>query len=147
MIIIKVDMIMLISGISCKISWADNVIPYTPTPLLGNLLALCVNKTVVGLMQTFQWIPFDPRGTAPLRVHSLSLSVAYMRRWIGSALVQAMACRLFGAKPLLGPVLSIGPLGTNLSEIWVEIQNCSFIWNCRLQNGSHLSRRNCGNGV
>ena len=27
-------------------------------------------------------------------------SVAYMRRWTGSALIQIMACRLFGAKPL-----------------------------------------------
>ena len=26
-------------------------------------------------------------------------SAAYMRQWIGSALVQLMACRLFGAKP------------------------------------------------
>ena len=27
-------------------------------------------------------------------------SAAYMRQWMGSALVQIMACRLFGAKPL-----------------------------------------------
>ena len=27
-------------------------------------------------------------------------SDAYMRRWTGSSLVQIMACRLFGAKPL-----------------------------------------------
>ena len=27
-------------------------------------------------------------------------SATYMRQWIGSALVQIMACRLFGAKPL-----------------------------------------------
>ena len=27
-------------------------------------------------------------------------TAAYMRQWIGSALVQIMACRLFGAKPL-----------------------------------------------
>ena len=31
-------------------------------------------------------------------------SAAYMRRWIGSALVQVMACRLFGAKPLSKPM-------------------------------------------
>ena len=29
-----------------------------------------------------------------------SHSVEYMRQWIGSALFQIMACRLFGAKPL-----------------------------------------------
>ena len=29
----------------------------------------------------------------------------YMRQWIGSALVQIMACRLFGTKPLSKPML------------------------------------------
>ena len=33
-------------------------------------------------------------------------SAAYMRQWIRSALVQIMACRLFGAKPLFKPMLS-----------------------------------------
>ena len=32
-------------------------------------------------------------------------SAAYMRQWIGSALVQRMACRLFGAEPLSKPML------------------------------------------
>ena len=32
-------------------------------------------------------------------------SATYMRQWIGSALVQIMACRLFGAKPLSKPIL------------------------------------------
>ena len=32
-------------------------------------------------------------------------SDAYMRQWMGSALVQIMACRLFGAKPLSEPML------------------------------------------
>ena len=32
-------------------------------------------------------------------------SAAYMPKWIGSALVQIMACRLIGAKPLSKPVL------------------------------------------
>ena len=31
---------------------------------------------------------------------------AYMRQWIGSALVQIMACRLIGAKPLTKPLLA-----------------------------------------
>ena len=39
------------------------------------------------------------------RVNSSSLSAAYMRQWLGSALVQIMACRLFGAKPLPKPML------------------------------------------
>ena len=32
-------------------------------------------------------------------------SAAYMRQWIGSALVQIMACRLFDIKPLSKPML------------------------------------------
>ena len=35
-----------------------------------------------------------------LRVHSSPPSAAYMRQWIGWALVQKTTCRLFGAKPL-----------------------------------------------
>ena len=39
-----------------------------------------------------------------VRTH-LSRSVAYMRQSISSALVQIMACSLFGAKPLSMPML------------------------------------------
>ena len=35
----------------------------------------------------------------PQWVNSSPPSAAYTRQWIGSALVQTMACRLFGAKP------------------------------------------------
>ena len=38
-------------------------------------------------------------------VDSSSPSASYMRQWIGSALDQRMACRLFGAKPLSEPKL------------------------------------------
>ena len=31
-------------------------------------------------------------------------SAAYMHEWIGSAMVQTVACRLFGAKPLSKPM-------------------------------------------
>ena len=44
-------------------------------------------------------------------------SAAYMRQWIGSALVRIMVCRLFGAKPLSKPILGYtGPLRINVSE-------------------------------
>ena len=46
-----------------------------------------------------------------------------------SALVQVMACRLFGAKPLPEPMLAycqLGLLGTNLSEIRIGIPSFSF---------------------
>ena len=38
-------------------------------------------------------------------MYSSSPSAAYMCQWIGSALVQIMACRLFGAEPLFKPML------------------------------------------
>ena len=37
--------------------------------------------------------------------NSVPPSAAYMRQWIWSALVQIMACRLYGAKPLSNPML------------------------------------------
>ena len=40
-----------------------------------------------------------------LSLNSSPPSAAYMRQWIGSALVQIMACRLCGAKPLSKPTL------------------------------------------
>ena len=36
---------------------------------------------------------------------SSPLSATYMRRWTASSLVQMMACRLFGAKPLSKPIM------------------------------------------
>ena len=41
-----------------------------------------------------------------LLLNRFLLSAAYMRQWNGSALVQIMACRLFGTKPLSEPVLT-----------------------------------------
>ena len=39
-----------------------------------------------------------------LDINSSPPSVAYMHHWSGSALVQIMACRLFGVKPLSKPM-------------------------------------------
>ena len=41
----------------------------------------------------------------PYYINSFPPSAAYMRQWIGWALVQIMACRLFGTKPLSKPML------------------------------------------
>ena len=46
---------------------------------------------------------FDTPPAMPL--NSSPPSSTYMPRWTGSALVQIMACRLFGAKPLSKPML------------------------------------------
>ena len=42
----------------------------------------------------------------PQCVNSSPPSYAYMRRWTGPSLIQVMACRLFGAKPLSEPMLA-----------------------------------------
>ena len=60
----------------------------------------------------------------PPCVYSPPPCAAYIRQWIGSALYQIMACRLFWTNAGL---LSIGPLGTNFSEILIKIQDFSFM--------------------
>ena len=67
-----------------------------------------------------------------------------MRLWTGSALVQIMACRLFGAKPLSKPMLRYCQLDTK-EQSSVKFQSkCQVfhswkcIWKYRLRNGSHL---------
>ena len=44
-------------------------------------------------------------------------SAAYMRQWIGSGLVQIMACRLFGAKSLI--INGLAPNAHYLNQCWV----------------------------
>ena len=63
-----------------------------------------------------------------------------MRQWIGSELVQIMACRLFGAKPLSKPSCFIvnGTLKNKFQ--WIFSQNTNFhsrkcIWSYRVRNG------------
>ena len=74
-------------------------------------------------------------------IHLPPFSAAYLRRWTGSASVQMIASRLFGAKPLTEPILSYRHwnLETNFSEIIIEIQfffhSWQFIWKCHLQKG------------
>ena len=76
--------------------------------------------------------------------HSLSSSppsATYMRQWIGSALVQIMACRLCGAKPFYLNqcwVIVNWNLGNKLQ--WNLNQNDSqkCIWKYCLRNGVHF---------
>ena len=61
-------------------------------------------------------------------VNSSPPSAAYMRQRIGSAMVQIMACRLFGAKPLSKLVLGccqLHPFEQNSMKFY-KIQNFSF---------------------
>ena len=57
-------------------------------------------------------------------------SATYMCQWTGSVLLQVMACRLFGAKPLPEPIMTysqMDPLGINFREIKIKTQNFSFM--------------------
>ena len=63
---------------------------------------------------------------------------AHMHQWTGSGLVQVMACRLFGAKPLPEPMLAYCQLDS-YEHISVKFESESnhfhsrkWIWNCRL---------------
>ena len=63
---------------------------------------------------------------------------AYMRQWTGSALLQIMACRLFGAKPLPEPMLAYCQLDS-WEQISVKFESEFYrfdsrkcIWTCRL---------------
>ena len=63
-------------------------------------------------------------------INSSPPSATYMRQWIGSALVQIMAClssiRCQAIIWTNAGLLAIGSLGTNFSEILIKIQNFSF---------------------
>ena len=67
-----------------------------------------------------------------------SPSAAYMCQWTGSSLIQLMACRLFGAKPLPEPMLAYCELHA-WEQISVKFETEFYhfhlkkcIWNCRL---------------
>ena len=73
-------------------------------------------------------------------INSSPPSAAYMRQWTRSALAQIMARRQAIIWTIAG-LLSIGPLGTNFSEILIKIQNFhsrKCIWKYRLRNGGHF---------
>ena len=77
-------------------------------------------------------------------INSSPPSAAYMHQWTRSALVQVMACHLFGAKPLPEPMLAYWRLDF-WEQISVKLESkfCHFhIKNAfeiaMCQNGGHL---------
>ena len=68
-----------------------------------------------------------------------------MPLWIRSALVQIMACRLLGMIKTNAGLLSIGPFGTNFSEILIKIQNFSLM-KIHLKISSAKWRTSCPRG-
>ena len=72
-------------------------------------------------------------------------SAAYMRHWTRSASVQIMACRLFGAEPLSGPMLEYCQLA-HWEQISVKFyskfkhfHSGKCIWKCRLCHRGHFA--------
>ena len=67
-----------------------------------------------------------------------SPSAAYLHQSSGSAMVQIMACRLFGAKPLPEPMLvycqldSWEQISVEFKSDFYHFTSRKFIWNCRL---------------
>ena len=69
---------------------------------------------------------------------------SYIRQWIGTALVQIMACCLFGAKPLSRPMLGYchsNPKKLTSVKFWPKYKTFhsrKCIWKYRLWNGGHF---------
>ena len=70
--------------------------------------------------------------------HSASMSDAYMHQWTRPSLIQIMACRLTGAKPLSKPTLGYYQLNPwEQTSVKFQSKYKTFhwrkrIWNCRL---------------
>ena len=71
-------------------------------------------------------------------------SATYMRQWTRSALVQDMACHLFGAKPSPKPMLTYGLLDSReqtsvkFESKYKKFHSWKYIWKYHLRNGSHF---------
>ena len=71
-------------------------------------------------------------------------SATYMCQWIGLALVQIMACHLFGAKSLSKPVLCYCQLdhwrqtSVKFESKSKTLHSWNCIWKCHLRNRGHF---------
>ena len=71
-------------------------------------------------------------------INSSTPWATFMRQWIGSSLVQIMACRLFGAKPLSEPMLVYCQLDSwkqflmKFESEFYHFHSRICIWKCRL---------------
>ena len=63
-----------------------------------------------------------------MRLNSYPSSATYMLQWIGSALVQVMACRLFGVKPLPELMLTYCHLSPKGQTVKLESKYTIFIY-------------------
>ena len=78
-------------------------------------------------------------------VESSPPTAAYMRQWTGPPLVQAMACRLIGAKPLPEPVLAYCQLDSwehisvKFESEFYHFHSRKCNWKCDLSRGNELN--------
>ena len=76
-----------------------------------------------------------------------------MCQWTGPALVQVIACRLFGAKPLPEPMLPYCRLDTReqtsmkFESKYKSFHSWNCMWKCRLRNGGHFVQGRWVNNV
>ena len=76
-------------------------------------------------------------------INSSPPSAAYKRQWIGSTLVQKMACHIFGAKPLSKPMLTCCQLdpkeqtSVKFESKYKIFRSPKWIWKYR-RNGVHF---------
>ena len=77
-------------------------------------------------------------------LNSSPSSVAYMRRWNGSALVQVMACRLDDTEPLSEPMVIYYQLefkehiSMNVYFKFKYFHSRKCVWTCHLRNSGHF---------
>ena len=106
---------------------------YTDTHICDNIMQFLypyIHVYVSGYNLHTDYTPPNP--------YLISPSAAYMRQWTGSSLVQLMACRLIGAKPLPEPVLAYCHLDSWKhisvkfeSEVY-HFHSRKHNWKCRL---------------
>ena len=101
-------------------------------------LLFCVMSLIIYTFDIITTSPWDQWVT------SSPLSAAYMHQWTESALVQIMACRLNGAKPLSEPVLTYCQIDTKehaSMKFYLKFKyshSQKYIWTCRLWIGGNF---------
>ena len=77
-------------------------------------------------------------------INSSPPSAAFMHQWSGLALVQVMACRLIGAKPLSEPMLTYyqwdpwEQASVKFESKYKILHLRKYTWKCRLRNGGQI---------
>ena len=104
-----------------EFSWpvaSCNVRPSTKSTLVMGKFPMIYQKCPL-IPVLYEWSPalhthrahlwltrfYDEKSCCDIVVNTSPPSAAYMRQWIGSAIVQIMVCRLFGTKSLSKPTL------------------------------------------